>query len=83
LQILWARMNYSFLLQEQRHVCFVVVATSRCNIIVILKSTWMCLKILLLSSNSWFFKPFQIITHLRKIQFQAYATVVINLCTST
>ncbi len=74
LQILWARMNYSFLLQEQGHVCFVVVATNRCFIIVILKIIWLCLKILLLSSNSWFFKPFQIITYLRKIQCQAYVT---------
>ncbi len=66
--------EYSFLFQEQGHVCFVVVATSRCFIIVILKTIWLCLKILLLSSNSWFFKPFQIIAHLRKIQCQAYVT---------
>jgi len=29
LQILWAHMRCSFLLQKQKHVCFVVVATSR------------------------------------------------------
>jgi hypothetical protein len=82
LQILWTHMNYSLFFQEQGHVCFVVVATSRCFIIVILKTIWLCLKIFLLSSNSWFLKPFQIITHLRKFNVKLMLHVVINLSTS-